>query len=68
VQILCQRWRKTTNAGPTTLIAGQQQANPLLSVNNYTPLMISENDKNMQLTLLSQFELVVAVRNTLFAL
>jgi hypothetical protein len=30
-----------------------QEANPLLSVNNYTPLLISGNYKNKQLTLLS---------------
>jgi hypothetical protein len=28
----------------------KQQANPLLSMNNYTPLMISRSDKNKQLT------------------
>jgi hypothetical protein len=27
----------------------KHQANPLLSMNNYTPLAISENDKNKQL-------------------
>jgi hypothetical protein len=27
----------------------KQQANPLLSVNNYTPLVISEKDKNKHL-------------------
>jgi hypothetical protein len=29
----------------------KQQANPLLSVHNYTPLVISGNDKNKQLEL-----------------
>ncbi len=31
----------------------KQRAKPLLSVNNYTPLVINGNDKNNQLTLLS---------------
>ncbi len=42
----------------------KQQANPLLSMNNYTPLMISENDKNKQLTLLSHRKLALTARNT----
>jgi hypothetical protein len=29
----------------------KQQANPLLSMNKYTPLVISRNDKNKQLTI-----------------
>jgi hypothetical protein len=37
------------------LVQYQQQANPLLSMNNYTPLVISWNDKNKQPTLLSQY-------------
>jgi hypothetical protein len=32
----------------------KQQANSLLSVHNYTPLVTSRNDKNKQLILLSQ--------------
>ncbi len=36
----------------------KQQANPLLSMNHYTPLVISGDDKNNHLT----------ERNTLFAL
>ncbi len=35
----------------------KQQANPRVSMNNYTPLVISKNDKNKQLTLLSQRKL-----------
>jgi hypothetical protein len=46
----------------------KQQANLLLSMNNYTPLLISWNAKNKQLTLLSQCKLALTVRNTLFAL
>jgi hypothetical protein len=30
----------------------KQQANPILSMNNYTPLVISRNDKNKQLTII----------------
>ncbi len=32
------------------LVQYKLQANPLLSMHNYTPLVISGNDKNMQLT------------------
>jgi hypothetical protein len=46
VQILRQRWRKTTNTATITLSAMQAASNPLLSMNNYTPLVISRNDKN----------------------
>jgi hypothetical protein len=44
----------------------KQQAHSLLSINNYTPLVISGNDKNKQLTLLSQCKLALAARNTFF--
>jgi hypothetical protein len=43
-----------TNTAPTTPSAKlqyKQQANPLLSMHNYTPLVIGGNDKNKQLTL-----------------
>jgi hypothetical protein len=50
------------------LVQYKQQANPLLSVNNYTPLVISRNDKNKQVTLLSQHKLALTARNKLFAL
>jgi hypothetical protein len=30
----------------------EQQANPLLLINKYTPLVISRNDKNKQLTII----------------
>jgi hypothetical protein len=46
----------------------KQQANLILSMNNNTPLLISWNAKNKQLTLLSQCKLALTVRNTLFAL
>jgi hypothetical protein len=36
------------------LVQYKQQANLLLSIHNFTPLKISRNDKNKQLTLLSQ--------------
>jgi len=56
LQILRQRWRKTTNTAPTTLseILYKQQDNPLLSMHNYTLLVVSGNDKNKQITLSTQ--------------
>jgi hypothetical protein len=66
VQILRQHQRKTANTAPT--VQYKQQANPLLSINNYTPLVISGNDKNKQLTLLSQWKLTLIPRYTLFAI
>jgi hypothetical protein len=39
------------------LVQYKHQANPLLSMNNYTPLVISRNYKNKQLTLLGQRKL-----------
>jgi hypothetical protein len=47
------------------LVQYMQQANPLLLMHNYTPLVMSRNEKNKQLTLLSQRK---TERNTLFAL
>ncbi len=41
----------------------KQQANPLLSMHNYTPLVISVIVKNKQLILLSQSKLALAARN-----
>jgi hypothetical protein len=67
-KILSQRHRKITNTAPTTLVQCKQQANPLLSMNNYTPRVISGNDKNKQLTLLSQCKLALTAINKLFAL
>jgi hypothetical protein len=49
------------------LVQYKQQANPHLSIHNYNPLVISRNDKNKQLTLLSQRKLALTARNTLFA-
>jgi hypothetical protein len=50
------------------LVQYKQQANPLLSMHNYTTLVISGNDKNKQLTLLSQCKLAFSERNMLMAL
>ncbi len=47
------------------LVQCKQQASPLLLMNIYTPLMISRNDKNKQLTLLSQLKLALTAINTL---
>jgi hypothetical protein len=55
VQILRQCRRKTTNTAPIAFI----------NVNNYTPLAISRNDKNKQLTLLSQHKLALTAKNFL---
>jgi hypothetical protein len=46
----------------------KEQANPFLSMNNYTPLVISRNGKNRQLTLLSQQKLALTATNKLFAI
>jgi hypothetical protein len=43
----------------------KQQANRILSINKYTPLVIRVNNKNKQLTLLSQRKLALTARNTL---
>jgi hypothetical protein len=56
--------RKTTNAAPTTLSV-IQAASQSTFIN---ALVISRNDKNKQLTLLSQRKLALTARNTLFAL
>ncbi len=50
------------------LVQYKQQANPLLSMHNYTQLVISRNDKNKQIILLSQRKLALTARNTLFVL
>jgi hypothetical protein len=50
------------------LMQYKEQANPLSSTHSYTPLVISRNDKNKQLTLLGQRKLALTVRNTLFAI
>jgi hypothetical protein len=49
------------------LVQCKHHANPLLSMNNNTPLVISRNDKNTQLTL-SQRKLALTAINKLFAL
>ncbi len=54
VQILRQCRRKTTNKAPTALSAIQASS-------YYTPLVIRRNDKNKQLTLLSQRKLALEV-------
>jgi hypothetical protein len=50
------------------LVQNKQQANPPLSMHNYTPLVISGNYKNKQLTLSSHCKLALTARNTHFAL
>jgi hypothetical protein len=48
----------------------KQPASPLLSMHNYTPLVISGIDKNKQLTLSGQRtrKLTLTARNTVFVL
>jgi hypothetical protein len=67
-QIVCQHQRKTANKQQPQLVQYKQQAYPLLSMHNYTPLVISGNDKNKQLTSLGQRKLAITSRNTLFVL
>jgi hypothetical protein len=38
------------------LVQNKQQANPILSMNNYTPLVICRNDKNKQLTIIKPMQ------------
>jgi hypothetical protein len=45
------------------LMQYKQQANPLLSMNYYTPLVINGNDKNKEITVLSQCKLALTGRN-----
>jgi hypothetical protein len=50
------------------LVQYKHQANPLLSMNNYAPLVISSNDKNKQLKFVSQRKLALTANNKPFAL
>jgi hypothetical protein len=50
------------------IVQYKHQANPLLSINKYTALVISRNYKYKQLTLLSQRKLALNAINKLFAL
>jgi hypothetical protein len=68
VQILRQRQRKMTNTGPTIPSAVQASSQPTFIINNYTPLVISRNDKNNQLTLLSHRKLALTTIIKHFAL
>jgi hypothetical protein len=68
VQIYANAGGKQRMQGQLLLVQFKQQANPVLSMNNCTPLVISRNDKNKQLTLLSQRKLALTARNTHFAI
>ncbi len=48
---LCNAWGKRPIQRQPLLVKYKQLANPLLSAHNYTPLVISRNYKNMELTL-----------------
>jgi hypothetical protein len=52
VQILRQRRGKQQIQHQLLLVQYKQQANPLISMDKYTPLVISRNDKNNQLILI----------------
>ncbi len=62
VQILRKRRRKTTNAAPATFSA-IQAASQSWFVDAQLYSMINSNDKNKQLTLLSQRKLVLTGKN-----
>ncbi len=63
MQILRQRWRKTTNTTLTTLSAIQAASqSTFINAQLYS---IYSNNKNKQLTLLSQRKLALTARNTL---
>jgi hypothetical protein len=68
VQILRHAEGKEQIQGQLLLVQYKQQANPLLSMNNYTPLVISRYDETKQLTLLSQRKLALTAINKRFAL
>jgi len=65
VQILSQRQRKTTNATPTifSAIQASSQSTFIDAKLQYTPLVISRNDKNKQLTILYQRKLALTRKN-----
>ncbi len=56
MQILRQRRGKQQIQRQLLLMQYKQQANPLLSMNNYTPLVISRKDKNKQLTIIKPMQ------------
>ncbi len=64
LQILSHHRRKITNTEPTTLSAIQAASQSTFTLHNYTPVVISRNDKSKQLTLLSQRKLALTARNT----
>jgi hypothetical protein len=66
VQILRQHGKKTTSIAPTNLSAIQAASQSTLSMYNYTPLVISRNEQNKQLTLLRKLALTAI--NKIFAL
>jgi hypothetical protein len=68
VQILHQRQRKTTNTAPTTLSEIQASCQSTFINEQSYSLAISWNDKNMQVTLLSQLKLALPTINKLYAL
>jgi len=65
VQNLRQRRGKRTESTTPSAIQASSQSTSLLSMNNYTPLVISRNYKNKQLILLCQGKLALTAVNKL---
>ncbi len=63
---LCKFYANVGGKRQPLLVQYKQQANPPLSMNNYTPLVISRKNKNKQLSLLSQRKLALTARNIHF--
>jgi hypothetical protein len=70
VQILRHAGGKQPMQRQLLLAQCKQQANPILSINNYTPLVISRNDKTnaAKIIILSQRKLALTDRNKLSAI
>jgi hypothetical protein len=68
----CKSYAKAEEKRPiqrkSLVVTYKHHANPLLSVNNYTPLVVSRKDKNKQLKLLCQRKLAETAINNFFAL
>jgi hypothetical protein len=60
---LCKFYVNVRGKRQLVLVQYKHKANPLLSMNNYTLRVISRNDKNKQLTLLSQRKLALTATN-----
>jgi hypothetical protein len=68
VQILRQRWRKTTNTAPTTLSAIRASSQSAIINEQFYSTCDYQELQNKQLTLLSQRKLALTTINKLFAI